>query len=277
MRSKLVWLVAILIVIASVFSMVGKTSTNTSEFKPLEINPGDEFTYIDYGNTMYVLNYIMEDVNGDNTKDMVIAIGEKADTEDLEYNNIDVVVFEPVEGKFHSLKLKKFNGKMPTIYVQELTGDGILDIVITAQEKNLSLRIVSYNGKEFKEIFKQRDNKGLVFAGSFIDGFKAYIKNTQYKKEANIDLQDRKENYITSQFYDDSGRLLKDGYKISTTGFCAFDLVQLDNYYGIQTTQRIIGFSEDDLIDEIKVIWKYEDGKWNVKEAKGLNIGNILY
>ena len=55
------------------------------------------------------------------------------------------------------------------------------------------------------------------------------------------------------------------------------ELVQLDGYYGLQTTQRMIGFNSEDLLDEITVIWKYENGKWTIKEAKGNHIGNILY
>ena len=33
----------------------------------------------------------------------------------------------------------------------------------------------------------------------------------------------------------------------------------------------------NDLLDEIIVIWKYENGKWCVKEAKGSKVGNLLY
>ena len=92
-----------------------------------------------------------------------------------------------------------------------------------------------------------------------------------------MDLKDRKENYVSNGFYDESGRILKDDNKITTSGFCRIDFVQLDGYFGIQTIQRIIGFNSDDLLDEVTVIWKYEDGKWMVKEAKGNNVGNLLY
>ena len=118
---------------------------------------------------------------------------------------------------------------------------------------------------------------GIVFTGNFIDGFKAYLKCSKFNKEVNMDLSDRKENYITSGFFDDAGRLLKSGAKITTTSFNNVEFVQLDGYYGLQTIQKIIGFNNDDLLDEIIVIWKYENGKWNVKEAKGNIVGNLLY
>ena len=53
--------------------------------------------------------------------------------------------------------------------------------------------------------------------------------------------------------------------------------MQLNEYYGIQTVQKIVGFNNDDLLDEITSVWKYENGKWNVKEAKGSVVGNLLY
>ena len=279
MKSKLIWLIFALILIGIIFSVVNNKKIENGEFKPLEINVGDEFSYIDYDNKMYVLNYIMSDVTGDEKKDMIIVIGEKNSVDDINAMNMDIVVYEPEEERFYNLKLKKFNGEMPRLEVCELNGDGIQDIVLRASDENgnVVMRIASWNNGEFEEIFKARDNKGIVFAGEFMDGFKVYLKCSKYKKELNMDLQDRKENYVTNGFFDESGRLLKTDAKVSTSGFCSVEFVQLDGYSGIQTMQRVIGFNNDDLLDELTVIWKYENGKWCVKEAKGNNVGNLLY
>ena len=279
MKGKLIWLIIALAVIATIFSMADKKSIDGGDFKPLELNVGEEFTYIDYGEKMYVLNYLIQDVTGDNTKDMIILIGQKENMEEPKAINIDVVIYEPNESKFYNMKLKKFEGEMPKIEIVDLTGDGILDIVLKVEDENGNtlMRIVSLQNNDFKEIFKSKDNKGIVFTGNFIDGFKAYLKCSKFNKEVNMDLSDRKENYITSGFFDDAGRLLKSGAKITTTSFNNVEFVQLDGYYGLQTIQKIIGFNNDDLLDEIIVIWKYENGKWNVKEAKGNIVGNLLY
>lgn len=279
MKKKLVWLVIILIVIAVIFSLVNNKNTVNNEFKPLELNVGDEFTYISYDEKMYVLNYILEDVTGDGKKDMVIVIGEKNSVEDTNATNMDLVIYEPNEAKFYNLNLKKFDGKLPILDSKELTGDGINDIILSASDENgnIIMRIASFENGEFKEVFKSKDNKGIVFSGNFIDGFKVYLKCSKYSKEVNLDLSDRKENYVTNGFFDESGRLLKVDCKASTTGFVSVDFVQLEGYFGIQTVQRIVGFNNDDLLDEITVIWKYENGKWYVKEAKGNTVGNLLY
>ena len=279
MKNKLFWLVIALLVIATIFSFVNNRNIENGEFKPLELNVGDEFSYIDYDNKMYVLNYLMEDVNGNGKKDMIIAIGEKENIENIKATNIDIVVYEPVEDKFYNLNLKKFNGEMTRIETCELNGDGIQDIIIRASEENgnINMRIIAWNKEKFEEIFKAKDNKGIIFTGQFMDGFKVYLKCSKYNKELNLNLQDRKENYVTNGFFDESGRLLKTDTKITTSGFFNIEFVQLDGYYGIQTVQRVIGFDSDDLLDELIVIWKFENGKWNVKEAKGNNLGNLLY
>lgn len=280
MKTKLIWLVLALIIIAIIFSKVGENNAIVGgEFRPLELNPGDEFTYIKYDNSMYVLNYLIEDVTGDGTKDMVIVIGERNNLNETTASNIDIVIYEPNEEKFYNMKLKKFSGEPQKLLTQDLTGDGIQDIAFAVKDENsnINLRIVTFENGEPKEIFKAKDNKGIIVSGNFIDGFKAYIKCNKYNKELNVDLQDRKENYVSKGFFDDAGRLLKKESKITNTGFISFDFVQLDGYFGIQTTERVLGFDSDDLLDEITVIWKYENGKWNVKEAYGNMLGNLLY
>lgn len=278
MNGKLFWLIIALIIIAVIFSVVGNNGESAEDFKPLELEVGDVFTYIDYSDTMYVLNYAMVDVTGDEVKDMIIMVGEKESVDAVSAMNIDVVIYDPSEEKFYNLNLKKYNGESPRIETYDMTGNGILDIILTVNTYNgAEVRIVSMQNMEFKEIFKAKDNKGITFTGNFLDGFKAYVKSAKYGKEVNLNVEDRKVNYVSKGYYDESGRLLKENVKISTSGFSSVEIVQLDGYFGLQTTQRILGFDEDDLLEEIVSIWKYEDGKWKLKEAKGNKIGNLLY
>lgn len=278
MRGKLFWLIVALIIIAIIFSVVGNNGENVENFKPLELEVGDVFTYIDYSNTMYVLNYAMADVTGDDIKDMIIMVGEKESVDATNATNIDVVVYDSSEEKFYNLNLKKYNGESPRIETYDMTGNGILDIILIVNTyRETEVRIVSMQNMEFKEIFKAKDNKGITFTGNFLDGFKVYVKSAKYGKEVNLNVEDRKVNYVSKGYYDESGRLLKENAKVTTSGFSAVEIIQLDRYFGLQTTQRILGFDEEDLLEEIVSIWKYEDGKWKLKESKGNKIGNLLY
>lgn len=279
MKNKLFWLILVLTVLAILFSIIKGPEEGSKEFKPLEMNVGDTFDYLEYPNTMYVLNYMIQDITGDGTTDMVMAIGEKERVDALLAENMDLVVYEPNGDRFYQLKLKNMKGEMPKLQTCELTGDTLPEVVLMANGENdsLQVRIGSFQNGVWQEIFKAKDNKGIVFQGEFLDGFKAHLKNTKLAKDVTIDVKDRKENYVTSGFYDESGRLLQKDAKITTTPFTSWEFVELNDYYGIQTRQRIIGFNAEDLLDELTVIWKYEDGKWQVKEAKGMGMGNLLY
>ena len=92
-----------------------------------------------------------------------------------------------------------------------------------------------------------------------------------------VSVSDKIKEYIASAVYDSSGKLLKDSMQIKTSGFITIDIVQLNDRHGIKTVQRILGNDSNDIIDEINCVWKYQDGKWQMVEAKGLKFGNLLY
>lgn len=278
MKAKSIFIIVILVILVVVFNTISKKE-ETTEFKPLEIDVGDEFTGIDYGTTMYVLNYEIDDVTGDGEKDMIIVIGEKSEVSETNATNIDVVVYDTQNQEFIRGNLKKLNANKPKIYLKDVTGDGINDIVLIAENEDTTntVRILTISNGESKEIFKNKDNRGLIFTGAFLDGFKAHITARKINYEKKIEINDKKENYITSGFYDESGRVTGTKNNITTSGFTKVEFVELNDYYGIKTTQRIKGFDNLDILDQVDVIWKYENGTWNIKEAKGEKLGNLLY
>lgn len=278
MKTKSIFIIVILVILVVVFNTISKKG-ETIEFKPLEIDVGDEFTGIDYGTTMYVLNYEIDDVTGDGEKDMIIVIGEKSEVSETNATNIDVVVYDTQNQEFIRGKLKKLNANKPKIYLKDVTGDGINDIVLIAENEDTTntARMLTISDGESKEIFKNKDNRGLIITGAFLDGFKAHITARKINYEKKIEINDKRENYITSGFYDESGRVTGTKNNITTSGFTKVEFVELNGYYGIKTMQRIKGFDNLDILDQVDVIWKYENGTWNIKEAKGEKLGNLLY
>ena len=91
MKMKTIWFAVILIIVATIFINLN-FNDNTEEFKPLELNVGDVFSFLDYKNTMYVINYGVGDVTGDNQNDMVILVGEKEDVGNNFSKNMDTVM-----------------------------------------------------------------------------------------------------------------------------------------------------------------------------------------
>lgn len=277
MKIKTIFFVVILIFVTTL--IINLTfDNNKEEFKPLELNVGDTFEELNYKNTMYVLNYMIEDVTGDNEKDMVILIGEK-DENEMKYKNIDVVVYDTINKNFLNAGLKNLKGELPKLFLGDLTGDNISDIIMTIDTENKvkEVRVVSLKNDSLKEIFGAKENKGINFVGDMIDGIKAHVKCNKLNKELYIDLSDIKSELIKNQKVDESGKIIHNNKKIATSGFTSVELVNLNNQNGIQTKQIIYAFDGTEIVDEITVIWKFEEGKWQVKEAKGARVGNLIY
>ena len=278
MKSKFIFIVIILIVLIVIFNNIS-SKENKTEFKPLELEVGDEFNEIDYGDKMFVVNYEIDDVTGDGAKDMVIVIGNKNDVTDTIANNIDVVTYDSESKSFIKGNLKKCSLSAPRVFLKDINGDEVNDIVLVGENEDTTktVKILTIKNGEAKELFKNKDNKGLSFTGAFLDGFKAHIVARKINFERNIEINDKKENYITSGFYDESGRVTGSKNNITASGFVTVEFVELNDSYGLKTVQRIKGFDNLDILDQIEVIWKYENGGWNVKEAKGEKLGNLLY
>lgn len=275
MKLKFVFVLIILLALIAIFNNVS-TKEMKENFKPLELEIGDEFTGGDYDSGLVVINYAVGDVTGDGKNDMIIIIGKKDDTF---ATDVDIVIYDAKDDKFISGDLKKCSVKAPKIYLNDINGDGICDVILIGENEDntKNVRILTLLNGESKEIFKVKDNKGLTFTGKFVDGFKANIVARSIKFERTIELDDKKQNYVTSGFYDESGRVTASKNSISTSNFIEVEFVELSDYNGIKTTQRIKGFDNLDILDIVTVIWKYEDGKWNIKEAKSEKMGNLLY
>ena len=281
MNKKIIWIIVIVLIIIAIFSKIFTNDTNTEEFKPLEKNIGDEFTEISYPNKMFIINYEIADITGDGDKDMVFLIGENSEGTDMTNNvitNMDVVLYDVANGTFIKAGARKLNGKNNKIITSDFTGNGTQDVMIISEEAGRkSIRIYTYEDSKLKEIWKERNNKGLVFDGEFIDGFKVQLVNKKLNIDKAIDVSSNEEEYKNNSFYNASGKLLSENKSVTTTPFCTLEVVSLNDRSGVKTTQRIYGINENDIIDEITVVWKYQDGKWQIVEAKGIKLGNLLY
>lgn len=275
MKNKLVWIVVIILIL---FSISLKIFVKEEQFvdKPLDINVGDEFSIFESKNIKYVLNYVIGDATGDGINDMVILIGEKEVVEGTTAENVDVVLYDSSTNQYLKIELKKFDGSDFRIELADFTSEEVADIMIIAQnEGEYITRIITYKDNNLIEILKDKDNKGLYFSTELIDGFKVKVSNR--KLNVNNILELEKDFCIKEKFFEASGKLIKQNEKAKTTGYINIELVQLSDAMGIKTTQRIILKDKLNIIDEITAIWKYQDGKWQLKEASGLKQGNLLY
>ena len=266
MQKKFIILLIILILMIVIFNSISKNNDNSTNFKPLEIDVGDVFDSLDYESEMQVLNYAIGDVTNDSKNDMILAIGNQDQV-------VDVVIYDPSGDKFIKGNIKKCIGINPRITIANVDEASNNEIILITEneDKSKNVKILTIVNNESKELFKPRDNNGLVITGYFMDGFKAYISIRKLKLERYIDLSDYKDNYIKYGLYDADGRLLIPNQKLSVSNFISVELIPLSDQCGLKTIQRIKGF--DELVET-----KYKDIFGNIlKELNGEKIDLILY
>lgn len=247
---------------------------------PISIEVGQEFTEIDYPQTKYVLNYKIADLNGDSVNDVVILVGEKEGVDSTKAKNVDVVVFDGALQIYNNANIKKLEGENARLELADLTGDSLLDIIVVLNttDGDKTIRVITTEKECFKEIFREKDNQYIRFNGDFIDGFKVNLTNRKLNINKELNLNNNSTILIENGVFDKSGKYLNtDVSKIKTTGFIDIEFIQLTGSMGLKTKQRIVTHDNKNIIEEISIIWKYEEGKWQIKEAIGVRLGNLLY
>lgn len=279
-RRKIILMVLAIGLIAFAFSFFKEESKIIES--PIDIEIGRVFSAIKYPKEMYVLNYKIGDLNGDNINDVVILVGEKESPEKIGAKNVDVVFYDGNLQEYSNANLKKLNGNSARIELVDLTGDNLDDIAIILETEEKTgdkiIRVVTLEQQRLKEIWKAKDNQFIRFTGNFIDGFKVNLINRKLNINKELDLKNSSNKWVENGVFEQSGKCVEnDSFKIKTTAFVEIEFVQLTGNMGIKTKQRIITSDNKNIIEEINLIWKYEDGRWQIKEAVGVKLGNLLY
>ena len=276
MRKRFLFIVLLLVGSILLFNIFDQEE-NVVDFDPLKIEIGEVFECLNYEKEMYILNYEISDMDNDSENDIVIVLGEKTDTNDV-YKNIDVILYNKATETFITSKLKNFDGKQPKIELNDIDGDGFKDVIVITilENKDNSMRIISFKDNIAKELFKSREGKGLEITGQILDGFKSKIVIKNLKKEFEIDLSENKENYIASGFYLENGKLNTDKTKVSSAGIYNIEFVKVDDKVGIKYKERIKGFDNLDIIDQMEIFIKYDNGNWIIVEVVSERFGKIV-
>ncbi len=219
----------------------------------------------------YVIDYKSEDVNGDKIKDSIVLVGDKEEKVGIYADNLTIVIQDGATKKYSKIAQESFGGYGGELFIGDFSGDKVKDIMVSAGTGG-SGGIVNHLIATFKEnkptiIFGEKENEGLKLEGKFVDGFKAEIKFKDINKKITLDLSSNKEYYIEGNIYDTNGKLLTDVEPWIDAYSYLKPFEYGDGSVELIGNQSISGSCHADRISNIETTLKYENGKWNIKEA----------
>lgn len=221
----------------------------------------------------YIIDQKIADVTGDHREDKIFLIGHKINKEARYTDHLTLLVEDGTSKKLITAELENLGGYQGKLFVGDFSGDGIADVMVSVPTGGsggmVDHRILTFENGQSSIIFNQENNRGIQFDGKFIKDFKAQLTNEEYGIHTTIDLQMKKDLYITSKIYDEDGNVLKEVKPISYP-LASLEPVDLDRngVYELRGIQRVIGAYGADGIGHVYSGWKYENNKWVVQNIE---------
>jgi len=227
----------------------------------------------------YVADVKQIDVNNDKIKDYVILTGVKQAKNDLFYDKLSLLVQDGKTKKVAKTTIGKNGyGYMPELFMGDFNGDKRPDTLISAPTGGsggiIQYALYSLNGKAPKALFNMdKFNEGIDVTGTFTKGFMASLKSKDLNMSFDLDLSNRKNDYIEANVFDKDGNVPNDkemAYELGAYGYSMMTPVDMDKngVYELQGVQRIVGFCNADTLGYINSTWKYADGAMQLDKSK---------
>lgn len=209
------------------------------------------------------------DLTGNGKKDTVIVKGELFEAGAAFLKNIFVVI-QGSNGKEYTLTLD--GGYEPTVRFEDLNHDGIKDLFISVATGG-SGGLSNYNLYTLKD-FKLTDltvPDPLIIQSEFLDDYKGKITIEDTNKTYIFDLKDRREDYERIGLYH-NGKL-NEPSELMVLPFGRLKIIPVEGEkLGLKGVQRISGAYNADGIAYVESTWLYDQGKWNLKDTKVMEL-----
>ena len=221
----------------------------------------------------YVIDQKVADVTGDHREDRIYLIGHKNNKAEIYADHLTLLVEDGENQELITGDLEGLGGYQGKLFTGDFSGNGIADVMVSVPTGGsggmVDHRILSFKDGQSTVLFNQENNQGIQFAGKFVDGFKAEISNEEYRIHTTIDLQSKKDLYMTANIYDVGGKVLQEVKPISYP-LGSLEPVDWDHngVYELKGIQRIIGAYGADGIGNVYSNWKYENNKWVVQQIE---------
>lgn len=185
------------------------------------------------------------DVTGDGIMDWVFLTGTKQ-PDSVYLTNIQLVIRYGRTNQFQAFALSENAGYEPTIWLGDLTGNGVKDIFITIQSGGsggiLFAYVYSYMEGRMVKIFDSiQFNDQHAYEVHYADDYKVNVLSSNPRKKYTLDLQYKGQDYL-NEIYNSNGTLKEpiEGWVDPIGGLYPIDLTG-DGHYYLLGMQQIAG------------------------------------
>lgn len=212
------------------------------------------------------------DVTGDGKADGVFLIGRKPDSTSKFADDLSIVIQDGASQNTITIKLPNVGGYDSKIFVGDFSGDKVSDVFVKIPTGGsggiIAHRIVTFIGGP-QIFFGAEENKGVVIAGRFMEGFRAELAETVTKRKVTVDLANKRDRYVKANVYDANGAILRE-QSIQASSLGSLEPIDIDGdgTYELRGQQRVPGIANADTVANVYSTWKYQDGNWTAKQIE---------
>nr|WP_295973614.1 hypothetical protein [uncultured Bacillus sp.] len=248
--------VIVLIVLIAVFFLSLRTITGANSLEQNKNNLNEK---------EIVLIEEKQDISGDGKDETILLKGVRYE-EGASYLREIKLFIKASNGKSYSHELE--GGYEPSVTFVDLDHDGIEDLLISIPAGG-SGGITNYNWLTFKD-FQLKEMilpDPLTITSQFLENYQAKIVIENTGQSVTFNLQERKKEYDRLGIYQ-NGKL-NEPRELMIDPYSTFKpVIVKDHLYGLKAIQQISGAYHADGIAFIESTWFYENGKWNLVDAK---------
>jgi len=211
------------------------------------------------------------DVDGDGEEEKILLMGNKINADSNYYTQLYLLTKNMKTGNVEGVMRPTLGGGYDcSLRLADVNGNGVEDVLIVAptggSEGIIEYRIVDFTDNQAREIFKAEDNAGVSINGEYLANYKVRLSFTGDEKEIIMDLPSDLGFYVYLGVYDKEGNLLQ-GYRRPSgqnlSGLIMLDL-DSDGAAEVVTTQRIVGLSSEEILGDVRAVWRYAVGGWQL-------------
>lgn len=208
------------------------------------------------------------DVTGDGRTDTVCLTGRRLADNSRFVTGLVLVVNDGLSGETLTLALD-MAGYDSSLFTGDFTGDGVPDVLVRSVTGGsggiVDSRIATFADSHPAILFGPRHNRGSVFTGQFLDGWKTELLHQDTGRSVIIGNSHKRDDYVRLGIYDEAGKRRPSDHKPWSNPFSRLEPApspERPGVYELKGWQRIPGAYNADTLAAVESQWYYYNGDW---------------